>query len=153
MNDTLRNWTAIAGICLVFVFGIITGVALTIQVERARTEKLFASGRLGDALVERMTHRLTTKLDCDDHQREEIRVIMLDAQRDMLAARRQIAPQLRQVFFQTAGRVRGILRGDQVKTFDEIMARIRARQNPAATEPAAVPATAPDLPVHSTPPR
>ncbi len=123
------------GVCLVFLFGMIAGSALTIHIERARTEQIFFSGRLGSTLADRLTHRLTSQLNCDPRQNEEIRDILLDAQRDMNEARRQINPQLRQVFFRTADRVRGVLHGEQVKTFDDIMNHVHAHQASSGSSP------------------
>ena len=128
MNNMVRNWLGAIGVCLVFLFGMIAGAALTIHIERVRTEQLVSSGRLRSTMVDRLTRRLTNQLNCDARQQDAIRDILQGAQREMRETRRQIAPKLRQNFFQATDRVRGVLHGDQLKTFDEIITRIHARQ-------------------------
>ena len=145
MNNAVRNWAGIVGVCLVFVLGMIAGCSLTINIERHRAAELFASGRLGNTLVERVSRRLATRLGCDPRQREELRLILLDTQHDLRTARQQIAPQIRDIYGTMAVRVKGILREDQVRTFDRLIAQMRERRGIAedTTTPAHSGASAP----------
>ena len=135
MNDTRRNWAGILGVCLVFALGMVSGAAVTIRVFRARTEQMLFSPQAGATMMDRVGDRLSARLNCDPHQREELRNILFDARRDLRQTKMQIAPQLREVFGQTASRIRGILREDQLKTFDAMIARTREHRSLAGLMP------------------
>ena len=135
MNNTGRNWAGILGVCLVFALGMVSGAAVTIQVIRARTEQMLFSPQAGATMMDRVGNRLSARLNCDPQQRDQLRDILFDARRDLRQTRMQIAPQLREVFSQTAGRIRGILHEDQVKTFDVLLARTREHRSLAGLMP------------------
>ena len=151
MNGIARNWAAIVGVCFVFALGMISGAALTARMVRTRAEQILLSGQASETITDRISHRLGARLNCDARQREELRAILQDARRDLHQARQQIAPQLRAVFGQTAGRIRGILRDDQVKTFDDMMAHARMHQGLAGLVPP--PVTSPPPPETAGNPR
>ena len=135
MNNTGRNWAGILGVCLVFALGMVSGAAVTVQMLRARMEQALFSPLGGATMMDRVGDRLSTRLNCDTRQRDQLRDILFDARRDLRETRMQIAPQLREVFGQTAARIRGILREDQLKTFDAMVARTREHRSLAGLMP------------------
>ncbi len=149
MNNTGRNWAGILGVCLVFALGMVSGAAVTVKVVRARAEQMLFSPQAGATMMDRVGNRLSSRLNCDPHQQDQLRDILFDARRDLRQTRMQIAPQLREVFSQTAGRIRGILREDQLKTFDAMLARTREHRSlaglmpPPASSPTPLPTAKP----------
>ena len=145
MSETGRNWAGILGVCLVFALGMVSGAAVTVQVLRARTEQMLFSPQAGATMMDRVGDRLNARLNCDANQRAQLREILFDARRDLRQTKLQIAPQLREVFGQTAARIRGILREDQIRTFDAMIARTREHRSLAGLmpPPAATPTPSP----------
>ena len=120
----MKNWKAIVGVILVFVLGMLAGGLVTGKVLQRRF-------RQGPAAVsEAIVRRLSVSLRLDQQQREQLRVIVHDAQQEMEAVRKQVQPQFAEVFDHAEGQVREILRPEQREKFDKIAAESRAKWRP-----------------------
>jgi uncharacterized membrane protein len=117
----MKHWKIICGITGVFLLGMIAGALLTIGVVR----RTVARGPEGwkDAIV----RRLSWELKLDREQREQLRVIVADAQQEIRTVQKEVQPQVREVLDKSADRVRTMLRPGQRERFDEIVAKQRAK--------------------------
>lgn len=118
----MKHWKAITGVVLVFGLGMIAGGFVTLAVVRHR---LLTRGPqvFGDMIV----RRLSWELKLDGPQRQQVRAIVDDAQAEMKAVRQQIRPQMAQVFENSEGKIRLLLRPDQQTKFDRLAAESRQR--------------------------
>ncbi len=112
----MRNWKTWLAVLGVFVLGGLVGSLLTLRVVmRLRPESPFFA-----RMVER---RLARQLELDDQQKAVVHEAIEQAQRDMLALRDRVAPEIRQILEHAQQKIRASLRPDQQKKFDEMVRR------------------------------
>jgi len=136
----LKNWKAITGLCLIFVFGMMTGGAVTAAFVQNRTRALVDRGP--DAISEMIVRRLNWQLRLDEQQRVQVAQIVQGTRERMKDVRRRVQPQIAQTLNSAEEQIHGVLRPEQQKRFDAILARthqhrprVRANQGPAASQP------------------
>jgi hypothetical protein len=144
------------GVFAIFFFGVIFGVVIATGVIRDEVRNVVEGGP--DKVVEVVVKRLKNDLQLDKNQQEMLQQIALETRIKLAAIRQQTQPQVAQTLDEAAQTVRGILNPNQIKKFDEIVAKARANWNiekevnpaPASTPPAAsatpAPAAAPAAP-------
>jgi len=121
----MKNWKAIAAICLVFILGAAAGGMITAHVIHRRIQHFLQSGP--QAVNELIVKRLSKRLELDPSQSEKLKVIVADTRDEMRSARRQIAPQVKVILSDSAKKIRGILKPEQEKNFDEVIANNKGR--------------------------
>jgi len=117
----MKNWRAILGVVAVFLLGMAAGGLLTAGIIRRQIE------RGSPAMARLVERRLAWKLRLDAAQREQLRVIIADAQTQMRAVRSQIRPQVETILDDAVAKERATLRPDQQEKFDGLVAKSRVR--------------------------
>ena len=118
----MKRWKAIAGVLLVFVLGMIAGGLVSLGVIRHQW-RTRGPGAMTDFIVRRMSWRL--RLDAT--QREQLRAIVQEGQQEIQAARKQVQPQIDEIFSRSDAKVRAILHPDQQERFDVLVAERKER--------------------------
>lgn len=121
----MKNWKAIAGVCLVFVLGMVAGGFLTVHVITKRIQRIVQGGP--QAVNQIIVKRLTKRLDLDADQSSKLMDILVDARKDIRSARAQISPQLKQIMDDSESKVRAMLKPEQQKKFDEVLENNKER--------------------------
>ena len=117
----MKNWKAILGVVAVFLLGMAAGGLFTLGVIR---RQLTGGAPVMARLVER---RLSWRLRLDAAQRDQLRGIVADAQRQVREVRQQIRPQVEAILDEAVAKERATLRPDQQVKFDKLVADSRAR--------------------------
>jgi hypothetical protein len=125
----MKSWKSIVGITAVFLLGILAGGLLTAGIIRHRFR------HRGETIV----RELSWKLRLDETQRDQLRVIVTDAEQQIRVLRRQIQPQVDTVLTQAEAKVRLMLRPDQIEKFDKVVAERHAKWRTNAPPPAPSP--------------
>lgn len=121
----MKSWKSIVGITAVFLLGILAGGLLTAGIIRHRFR------HRGDVIVRQLSWRLRL----DESQRDQLRLIVADAEQQIRVLRQQIQPQVDTVLTQAEAKVRLILTPDQVEKFDKIVAERQAKWKTEAPPP------------------
>ena len=116
----MKNWKAIVGVVAVFVLGAFAGSLTTVGIIRHR----FHHGQAGQVMADRIVRKLSWDLRLDATQREQLRAIVNDGQKEMHALR----PQIETILTRSETKVRAILRPDQQEKFDKLVAERKARR-------------------------
>jgi hypothetical protein len=119
----MRHWKVITGIILVFLLGASAGILGTHMVYQRRIEGVLQRGL--QAASEAIVKRLSKKLDLDSMQRAQLQDIVADSRRDWTEVRKMVQPRISAIAGQVEGKVRAILRPEQVTTFDRIVVERR----------------------------
>ena len=124
----MKNFKAIAGILLVFLLGAAGGALVTHMIHEARLERFISGGHRmrEDVIVE----RLTTKLDLDGRQQEQVRGIVHETHDGIRQARSSIHPQIEALLTAGQDRIKLVLRPDQREKFDKIIAERKQHEHP-----------------------
>ena len=120
----MKNWKAILGVVLVFLLGVAAGGLLAGSLIHRRVQHVARGGPRGteEAIVRRLSHRL----DLDNAQQEQLRVIVRESQREMEPVRKQ----MEEVLARAQTKIRGVLTPDQAVKFDKFVTEGRARWRP-----------------------
>ena len=149
----MRTFKRIVGVLLIFVFGVFVGAALTMggAVERARETLMGGAEAVMDVVVKRLDREL--KLDAE--QKRKLLGIVDDARIRLRQSQAKIQPEVEQTLHDAEERTRAILYPQQIKKFDDMVARSREKwkKNRAGTPapPEVTPATATPSPIQATP--
>ncbi len=121
----MKNWKAIVGAVGVFLLGMFAGGLVTAKFFQHRIAQVLR----GDTHVVRETiiRRLSWYLRLDRGQREQLRVIVSDSQKEMQSARKQVQPQVAEILAGAETKVREILRPEQREKFDRLVAERKAK--------------------------
>lgn len=136
----MTTWRARLGVVAIFVLGFLCG-AVTLQLVRARAISHALSHR--EAWPERVAKHLTWRLDLTPRQQREVRAVLLDARRESSATLKRVQPEMVAAFDRTQDRIRALLDPRQLKKFEQISARRRAKFLERFEPPAGAGATAP----------
>ena len=102
------------GLILLFIFGLISGVALTLFVEGGFIREALANPDHGRLIV---ANRLSKNLNLNPQQQDELNVILTETQEDLQAIRVQILPDVEEVFENSRTRIADILNPEQKEQF------------------------------------
>ena len=119
MSTKIKTTT---GLILLFLFGMIAGVAFTLIVEGGIIRKAFANPDQGRQIV---ANRLSRNLNLTVEQREALDEILLDTQYEMCLIREETAPAVEKVLEESRLRIEGILTPEQVKEFEEMYEQLQ----------------------------
>jgi len=123
----MKNPKALLGILLVFILGAASGALLTHSIDHARSGSYFKGGPA--AREEQFVKRLTSKLDLDSRQQEQVRAIVHETHTGIRQVRQQIRPRIESLLEQGQLRINTVLRPDQQEKFRKIIAERKARKS------------------------
>lgn len=121
----MKNWKAIAGVCLVFILGMMAGGLITAGFVQNRIRHFIEGGP--DAVSELIVRRLSRELRLEAGQRAQLESIVRGTREEIKGIRRGVQPRIDQTLGSAEQQVRSILKPAQVKKFDEIVARARSK--------------------------
>jgi hypothetical protein len=123
----MKNPKALLGILLVFILGAASGALLTHSIHHAHSGSYFK--RAPAAREEQFVKRLTSKLDLDSRQQEQVRAIVHETHTGIRQVRQQIRPRIESLLEQGQQRINTVLRPDQQEKFRKIIAERKARKS------------------------
>ncbi|NQU11113.1 hypothetical protein HQ590_10005 [bacterium] len=124
----MRTWKAALGVALIFLLGMAAGGLLTAKLLQHKMRWVALGGPpvVGDIIV----RRLSWQLRLDRTQREQVRGVMTDTQRELEVLRTRIRPEARRILTAAEEHVRAVLRPEQAARFDRLLAERKARWGP-----------------------
>jgi hypothetical protein len=102
------------GLILLFAFGLISGIAVTLIIEGAMMRKAFADPDVGREIL---ANRIVRELSLEAEQRAELDDILIDTMGDLQAIREEVAPEVEEVLDDMKLRIDAILTPDQQAEF------------------------------------
>jgi len=121
----MKRWKIAIVLSTAFLLGMLAGGLLTARLYQNQIRKTILGGPV--AMTDLAARRLGARLELDDEQNQRLRVIFRDAQQETRFVRRQVDSQTLEILNRTEVRVRAILKPDQVKEFNELVAEVKAR--------------------------
>ena len=121
----MKNWKAILGIFLIFLFGMLAGGLLTARIIDRRVRHFLHGGPT--AVADLIETRLNRQLHLDPVQREGVVKAIAKARVRLTAARHEVQPQVDDAFAEAEQEIRALLRPEQTAKFDLILSRTTAR--------------------------
>lgn len=119
----MKTLKRILGVLVIFLLGVFIGAALA---NAGLTKKLRRAVMGGpEAVMEVVVSRLDQELKLDDEQRRKVQSIMDDARIKLRQSRARVQPEVEQTLVEAETRTREILYQNQVKKFDELIAKGR----------------------------
>ena len=106
--------------CLIFALGMLAGGLLTGKMIELRVRNTVMGGP--PALAELIVKRLGSSLKLDKPQRAQLLSIVQESQKKGLVIRRQVEPQIEEILAEAEVKVRAILKPDQQKKFEDLVA-------------------------------
>lgn len=129
----MKKFKGCLGVFLIFLFGVIFGIAATSGVIVKKVRDLVEGGP--DAVVGIIGDRLKDELHLDDSQKELLQHIIAETRIRLREVRQQTQPQVEETLDEAERKVRAILNPEQQKKFDEVVTKGRERwKDKAATE-------------------
>jgi hypothetical protein len=122
----MKNTKALLGILFVFILGAASGALVTHSINNACFESFVRGGPT--AREDLFVKRLTSKLDLDSHQQEQVKTIVHETHSGIAQVRNQCSPQIDSLLEQGQARVNAVLRQDQKENFRKIIAEHKARR-------------------------
>ena len=122
----MKNTKAIIGILLVFLLGAASGAIVTHMVQRANHESFLKGGT--EVREEVIVKRLARKLDLDQQQQQQVKIIVHENHAAMQDIRKKSQPQLETLLEQGQKRINAILRPEQQEKFQKIIAERKERR-------------------------
>lgn len=113
----MKNVKAVIGIVLIFALGAVVGGLIIQMVYEERMEAIVSGESQGREAV--LINRMSKRLDLDKKQQEQVHVILHDLMTDI---RKQTRPQIMTALEKSRGRIKQILRPDQVTKYEKIIA-------------------------------
>lgn len=144
----MRTLKRILGVLLIFFFGVFIGAAVTGAGVMQKLRETVMGGP--EAVMDVVVKRLDRELKLDDEQKRKLQGIVDDARIKLRQSHEQIRPQMEATLHEAEDRTRAILYPAQVKKFDGIIARSRAKWKGLEGQ-SSTPAPAASTPVPSTP--
>jgi hypothetical protein len=102
------------GLILLFAFGMISGIAVTLIIEGGMMRKAFADPDVGRQIL---ANRIVRELRLETEQRVELDDILIDTMGDLQAIREDVAPQVQEVLDNMRLRIDAILTPEQQAEF------------------------------------
>jgi hypothetical protein len=123
----MKNPKTLIGILFVFILGAASGALVTHSIYHARFESFIRGGPA--AREELFVKRLTSKLDLDSRQQEQVKAIVHETHSGISRIRNQMRPRIESLLEQGQGRIDAVLRPDQQERFRTIIAERKARRS------------------------
>ena len=115
------------GIVMVFILGILCGTLATHLYYKYRIESII-SGRV-PTREEAIVSRLDRRLHLDVRQLEQVRAIIHETRKEIMAIREQLRPQTEAAIEKAQARVRTILTPEQQKEYAKMIAERKERMS------------------------
>ena len=112
-------------VVLIFLFGVFCGAVLSAGAVQDKLRKVIEGGpeNVVDVVVKRLRH----DLHLDSSQQEMLQQIVVETRIQLAGIRQQTQPQVESTLTEAERKVRSILHPNQMKRFDEIVAKGRER--------------------------
>ncbi|EDY16521.1 hypothetical protein CfE428DRAFT_5944 [Chthoniobacter flavus Ellin428] len=146
----MRTLKRILGVLLIFFFGVFIGAAVTGAGAMQKLRETLMGGP--EAVMDVVVKRLDRELKLDEEQKRKLQGIVDDARIKLRQSHETIRPQVDATLHEAEDRTRAILYPAQVKKFDDIIARSRAKwKGREGAVVAATPVPSAATPVPATP--
>lgn len=119
----VKRWKAVVGACLVFAIGMAAGSVIRHAILLRRFHEIVRGGP--DAISQLFVKRLDDKLRLNSTQLAQLEVIVDRAQNDIITISNESRPRIVHTLDNSAESIRAILMPDQVKKFDNWLARTK----------------------------
>ena len=131
-------WKAIVGVILIYIFGVLSGIAGTSIYAHHKIRAILRHPAL--TLMRGMETRLTEGLHLDNNQKEKIHQCFMENLKSRAELEVHIQPQIRLLNLETVREISATLRPDQLERFHENLDDLRRRMaanglNPAESLP------------------
>lgn len=137
----MRTLKRILGVLLIFFFGVFIGAAVTGAGAMQKLRETLLGGP--EAVMDVVVKRLDRELKLDEEQKRKLQSIVDDARIKLRQSRIKIQPEMEGTLQEAEERTRAILYPAQVKKFDDLISRSRAKWKSAeATKVTTTPAPA-----------
>ncbi len=113
---------SIIGLAILFVLGMVAGIAFTLIIEGGIIKRALANPEYGREVA---SGRLARRLDLDPEQRAAIDEILLDAQDELEAIRTETSPEVEKVLQDSRERIDRVLDPKQKDEFDTMFHRFQ----------------------------
>jgi len=108
------------GLILLFVFGVISGIAITLIIEGGMINKALANPDRGRQIV---ANRLTRELKLGPEQQSELEDILISVQDDLQVIREEIEPGIEEILTDSKYQIEEILTTEQKEDFEKMCIR------------------------------
>ena len=108
------------GLILLFVFGVISGIAITLVIEGGMINKALANPDRGRQIV---ANRLTRELKLGLEQQSELEDILISVQDDLQVIREEIEPVIEEILTDSKNQIEEILTTEQKVDFKKMCIR------------------------------
>ena len=119
----MKHWKSIVAVCAIFIFGLTCGVLVTLRVIDHKLQNVARGGP--EAVRALVLQRLTRQLHLSDEQRQKVSAITEKAMRQLVDARRRVAPEAGQAMEHAESDIRAVLTPGQAEKFDQMAQRRR----------------------------
>jgi hypothetical protein len=109
------------GLILLFAFGVVAGIAITLIIEGAMLRKAFANPDTGRRVL---ANRFARELGLDDEQRSDVDEILADTMDELQAIRAETTPLVQEALETLRHRIDEVLAPEQRERFAEIYDRM-----------------------------
>lgn len=116
----MRHWKSILGVALVFLFGVVCGIAMTVFVVRA----LRSPDRMLAAAIREMTRELDLKAD----QQRVVRDALTEMNKELAGLREDVKPQAEQIMLRARGKIERVLDENQKRRLDKYIKDVQKRR-------------------------
>ncbi len=121
----MKRLRGFLGVFLIFVFGVICGAVLATGVINQKIRGVVEGGP--EKVVDVVVTRLRKELKLDQEQEQMLQHIVNETRIKLAALRQQTQPQVEEALEQAERKVRGILKPEQTRKFDNIVQKGRER--------------------------
>jgi hypothetical protein len=125
----MRTFKRILGVLLIFIFGVFIGAVTTVAGAKLKLREMLLGGP--EAVMDVVVKRLDRELKLDDEQKRKLQGIVDDARIQLRQSHAKIEPEVEQTLHSAEERTRAILYPQQVKKFDDLVAKSREKWKPA----------------------
>lgn len=145
----MKTLKRILGVLLIFFFGVFIGAAVTGAGAMQKLRETLLGGP--EAVMDVVVKRLDRELKLDDEQKRKLQSIVDDARIKLRQSRIKIQPEMEGTLQEAEERTRAILYPSQVKKFDDLIARSRAKWKSAEAPKVTAKPTPASTPVPAVP--
>jgi hypothetical protein len=121
----MKRLRGIAGVFLIFIFGVIVGAALTSGAIWKELHDFIEGGP--DAVVAKISDRLNKELKLDDAQKQMLAQIVTGTRIKLREIRQPTQPQVEEALADAERKIRAILNAGQQKKFDQVVVKGREK--------------------------
>ena len=126
----MKRLRGFLGVFLIFFFGVIVGAALTGGTIWKEMHDVIEGGP--DAVIAKISDRLSKELKLDDAQKQMLAQIVTDTRVKLRVLRAEKQPQVTEAVVEAEQKVRAILNAEQQKKFDRIVENSGGKWKPEA---------------------